>query len=393
MRNSPLITPADLSQIQTQADVLWTEAREFFAHHGSVVFFSRSRFWEKHGFVQQSLAYALAGAGIPVTWLDGVGWRSYRPQIHRKSETLRVKQLSTLPLRRLPWVEKLATQIEWRQIRASLAKGRAGKRPLFWVQDGMHPELVRSLPYIDVFSVFDDPYLNSENRALCDKARVIVVQNEHALKILSRDYPDKTFKLGPPVELGEQTFENGPPLPLPERFPKRVMGYIGSFYSGGFDLIQFENFVRSLPEWGFLLMGRTDAEGMSVVQRLSKFPNFHYEPWATRSQVAAAWKCLEVSLLLYRPCLNQDGAFPVKVLESLYFGVPCVGTKVPKTRDLDGMFPLSPFPDQLKKMAVEAANLALQDPATLRANYLQLAARMNPTNYLVQIAQWLRTRV
>lgn len=77
-------------------------------------------------------------------------------------------------------------------------------------------------------------------------------------------------------------------LRLPKKFPDKVMGYIGSFGSLGFDLPLFERFVRELPDWGFILMGRTDREGQQSLNRLRSYANFFYEPWAPRELTRAA---------------------------------------------------------------------------------------------------------
>ena len=42
-----------------EIEARWEKARDFFSERRPVVFFSSERFWETHGFVQQSLAIIL----------------------------------------------------------------------------------------------------------------------------------------------------------------------------------------------------------------------------------------------------------------------------------------------------------------------------------------------
>jgi glycosyltransferase involved in cell wall biosynthesis len=149
----------------------------------------------------------------------------------------------------------------------------------------------------------------------------------------------------------------------------------------------FENFITSFPEWGFLLMGRTDARGEEYLARFRKYPNFLYVPWNARSQTVAAWRLLDLSLLFYRPHRDQDGAFATKVLESLHFGVPCIATQVAKTENLEGRFPRSPFADVLKGMVAEALAMGEEQ---LKAEYLHFAYEMNPRLHLARVAECLQ---
>src|SRR5690606_27087776 len=73
---------------------------DMYRRRGGVLFLSYCRFWERHGFVQQSLARALVKEGVPVVWLDGAGWRPYQPVVLPPDSRLTVQPLSQLPLRR-----------------------------------------------------------------------------------------------------------------------------------------------------------------------------------------------------------------------------------------------------------------------------------------------------
>src|SRR5947209_299498 len=81
-------------------DERFEKAIAFFREKNRVLFVSYCRFWESHPFVQQSLARLLVDHGIEVEWLDGQGWRSYRPVQSFKSSRLRIGQLWELPGRR-----------------------------------------------------------------------------------------------------------------------------------------------------------------------------------------------------------------------------------------------------------------------------------------------------
>src|SRR5690554_5547002 len=131
----------------------WKQTVDYFRRRGGVVFVSYCRFWEKHGFVQQSLAQRLAKEGVPVTWLDGAGWRPYQPVIPEPLPHLKVAQLPALPLRRLSLVSKWDRRTKSAYLKKIL---RRKGNPVVWVQAGMDEEVARELPYVDIFSVFDD---------------------------------------------------------------------------------------------------------------------------------------------------------------------------------------------------------------------------------------------
>jgi len=138
-----------------------------------------------------------------------------------------------------------------------------------------------------------------------------------------------------------------------------------------------------MPDWGFVLAGRTDAKGLAWMKRLSRYPNFIYIPWMPRAEVAGLWKSLDLSLLLYRPYPQNCGAFPVKVLDSFHFGVPCVATRVPKTMDLASLIPLSSVPSDLRGLALEAVAM----PESRKQEILrELSAGMDPAHHLDRIS-------
>lgn len=363
----------------------WKQALSYFRERKAVIFLSYCRFWERHGFVQQALAQQLARNGVEVLWLDGSGWRSYEAVVWNPSAHLTVCQLPALPFRRFPLVSHWDRRLKTRYIKRCIK--RLGGNPVVWVQAGIDESVAQDLPYIDVFSVFDDPYRHAPEGALCAKSRTIVCQNKTAFHKLASVYPSKTRLLLPPVDMSDETMEGSAQTFLPEGFPKRVMGYVGSFFSDGFDLDLFENFIQSFPDWGFVLMGRTDVEGARRLAQWKSYRNFQYFPWVPRNQVASVWKLIDLTLLFYKENPTQDGAFPVKIVESLRFGVPCIATDVPKTGDLEGVFPRTNSPDELKK-SVDTA-LAMT-PAEVETLYLRFAREMDPKLHLGRVAAWSR---
>lgn len=381
-------TPRFVSQplsepIYQGIETRFENALRYFRERSPVVFFSYCRFWEKHAFVQQSLAKALVENGIEVIWLDGAGWRPYEPTHYFDSPRLQVSQLFQLPGRRVPVVDRLNIKLQIQRLK-TLLKPRRGKRPLFWVQAGIDERLAAELPYVDIYSVFDDPYRHTLSGSLCQKAELILCQNSLASRWLGAT-PKVKLAL-PPVDLSRDVFGGDSGIPLPPGFPQRIMGYIGSFFSAGFDLDLFESFLKTLPDWGFLLMGRTDEAGMKYLNRFRKYPNFFHLAWMPRACVASAWKLLDVTLLLYRPCREQDGAFATKVLESSYFGVPCVATRVPKTEELEGFFPRAETGEKLVPLAIETSQMS---ETRLREIYSHFAVEMHPKLHLARVAEAL----
>lgn len=361
----------------------WRSTVDYFRQRRAVIFLSYCRFWESHAFVQQCLAKRLTAEGVQVEWWDGEGYRRYEPVLYWNSPHLKVVSSFALPGRRWPWVVELDRQLF--KIRIQRAVKRYGN-PVIWVQGGLREPLARSLPYLDIFSTFDDPFFFPDRSSLLEKARVVVAQNGFTWNRHGADRKN-VLQLLPPVDMSIDLQKGSSAPPFPERFPKRVMGYIGSFFPEDYDLELFEYLVRTLPDWGFCLAGRTNAEGEQKVQALKKYPNFHRLPWMPREEVVGLWKRLSVTLLLHRPRREQYGAFPTKVLESFYFGVPCVGTDVPKTADLRPSLAVSSYPSEIRRLAVEAAAI---DKGRLRAAYDSLARRTEPEGHLAQVAAKLK---
>lgn len=354
----------------------------YYAERGGVVFLSYCRFWEKHGFVQQSLAYELARAGILVTWLDGAGWRSYEPVVREKHPNLRVTQLPELPLRRFGPIARWDAARKARWIEAQCLRPN---RPVIWVQGGIDEELAKLLPYVDVFSVFDDPYRHLPDGPLCRKARLVTVQNDFAYCYLKAGLGERLKRLAPPVELLPQSFRNDVAFALPTGFPERRLGYLGSFFSAGFDFDLVERFLTIAPTWGVVLVGRTDARGDARAKKLlERHRNFARFEWIPRESLTSLWRSIDLCFLPYRDHRAQDGAFAIKALEALHFGKPIVATRVPKTERLGEWFPLVGSAEEV----IPAAEKALRSGNVAKA-LETLREEMDPIHHLETVAQAL----
>lgn len=368
---------------QVDFESQWADTLAYFKQRGHVIFVSDCRFWEPHGFVQQSLAKTLCKAGVEVTWIDGFGWRSYKPTVNFKQTNLHVMQGWSLPGRRLDIVDRLNSKMIANQINHFTKRNN----PVIWIQSGISESIAEQIKYIDIYSIFDDPYRQSPSGALCTKASAIICQNTISFDRFRQAHPRKTQMLLPPVDLSPEAFKNPIPLNRPKAFPEKAMGYIGSFFHNGFDFELFESLLTQNPQWGFFLMGRTDRIGMAHVSRLSNHSNFWYQPWLAREQLARAWKSIDVSLMSYLPEPSQDGALAVKALEALHFGVPSIGTIVPKTNDLRAYCQLSNDPTELVQLAEQALSIPT---STISRQYEALAHQMDPKFHLSTVAAALK---
>jgi glycosyltransferase involved in cell wall biosynthesis len=359
----------------------WHEALSYFKKRGSVLFLSDERFWSPYPYVHQSLARLLVKNGVSVTWLDGSGWRKENPVVKNQDPRLKVGQLYELPGRRFSPIQKASDYWRAQQIKSLITK----KRPVVWIQGALDEFICRELPYIDAISTFDDPYRYQSGLESLKKAKVVLCQNQFTFERLSPLAPEKTFLSLPPIEFDRTLFPESPKAEFPKKFPKKVMGYIGSFRSQDFDLILLETLIRNLPDWGFLVVGRTDLAGEKKVDELSRYSNFLRVPWVDRNHLTGYWKAIQATLLLYRPDRTQDGAFPVKVVESTAFGVSCVATEVPKTLDLASYFPRTSVVDHF---IAEAVKVATSQPDTSQA-FSYFSSVTHPTNPLIQVANFL----
>jgi glycosyltransferase involved in cell wall biosynthesis len=375
-------TPAPPSEWLETIDNRWQKAKAFFKKRSPVVFMSAERFWEPHGFVQQSLAYTLAREGIEVIWLDGSGWRGYRPVVTSPLKNLSVAPLFQLPLRRFSSLNSLSLKIQARKVKSLLRTG-PGRSSFFWLFGGMDEALAAELPGPDVYSVFDNPYSNLPDGGLCQRAKIIACQNTFAQKLYATRLPTKTQLVLPPVELPEIGAQSSA-AELPPAFPRQVMGYVGAFFSEGINFSLIEEALIQLPEWGVLLVGRTDRAGEVKLARLGKFSNFHRIPWVARDKALAYWNALEVAFFPYAETMAQDGAFAVKSLEALYFRKPVIATKVPKTADLGALIS---FAANVRDLRSQLDSATARPPESLSPEFWDLALKMNPKVHLAEIAE------
>lgn len=358
----------------------------YFKKFSHVVFLSSERFWEPHGFVQQSLGYALVNEGIPVTWLDGQGWRRYAPTVSPTHPQLSVHQVRQLPLRRVPRISEASRRWEAAQILAELKKGPA---PFFWIWGGGDEALMEKLPAPHVYSVFDNPYGNLPDGLLCQKALRIVCQNSFATSLFLTKQKEKTHRIFPPVPLPQRApGAKKARTELPAKFPERVLGYVGSHLGEGLDFSLLEQVLGAVPDWGVLLVGRTDALGEEKLKRLTRYPNFHRVPWVPREEALAYWQLIDVALFPYAEVMSQDGAFAVKTLEALYFGKPVLATRVPKTENFSeepalGLRATARFFSEANELRALLDNSA----PIPTASFWKLAELTHPLSHLAQIAR------
>lgn len=360
----------------------WQRALPFFKKRGQVLFLSdRYRFWEPPGFVQQSLAHTLCQEGISVTWLDGMHWKNLETE-SLNTRFLKVEQLRCLPGRRISLLDQLSVRWQYEQIKKRIDS----KNTLVWVQGGLDERICEKLTDVDIFSVFDDPFLHSPEGPLAEKSKIILCQNDFSTDLWSSIYANKTLKSLPPVQLipDSQSSSQSEKI-LPEKFPAQVMGYLGAFFPEGFDFDLFEQFVCALPDWGFVLIGRTNSQGMERIEKLKKYPNFFHRSWIPKEQLASVWQKLNLNLMLYRPCQGNSGAFPVKFLEALRFGVPSVATRINKTLGLGNWVPLSSDAKELISLAESEARAdrSLSEP------FEKFFYEMSPKIHLAKIAEKL----
>ncbi len=373
-------------ELQAEVAKGWDRAVRYYRARGGVVFVSDCPFWGRHGFVQQSLARALAAERVPVLWLDGMDWRPRRPVTKNIPLSLEVRQLFSFPGRRFTAVNHIVASSQAAEIRRRLSS--EGKKSVLWIQSGLPDVIAEKLPYVDVYSVFDDPTRNHPQGALCQKAKLVFCQNRNALDQM-QGLGQKVSLALPPMDLAP-VFDSEKPYDFPKNFPEKVMGYIGSFGSEDFDFVLFENLVHSLPDYGFILAGRTNLYGMGKVEEMkSIYPNFHYVPWVPREQLRAIWERINVSLLLYRGAWRQNGAFATKILESVFFGAGCVATVTPKTEEIGRFFPRV---GDLQSCTEAALKLSRDSAEACEAAYRHFAFAMDPKLHLIRVADDLAAK-
>lgn len=365
----------------------FSRAIDYFRERGHVIFANESvHFWERHGFVQQSLAKLLTEHGVSVTWYDAFGWRPFHPVFHWNSPDLAVKGVFRFPGDRFQPVRRLNDALVASVLRQQQMKSNG--KAIFWVHASLSESVIKKLPWVDVFSVFDDPYRHSVGDPLLERVKLITCQNDFAMKRLGSAYPQKTLLLFPPFQVDSENYNENGEVRLPLEFPKKRMGYIGTFTEDATDFGLVEYLLKNAPEWGIVFAGRTNAPGLPHLERLKTYRNFAHFDWMPAPELAALWRSIHVTILPYRNARINDGAFPVKVLESFLFDIPVVGTAVPKTSSLEGYIRREVFADRfLRAVEEEYANGYKRSGDLCR----YFSDFMDPKLYLIRVSEHLRT--
>lgn len=372
-----------ISSLTHSEPVLSQTALDYFRSRSAVFFLSYCRFWEKHPFVQQSLARLLVENGVDVYWLDGTGWRRYEPTLYWQSRRLTVQQIPELPIRRIPFVQTVSAHLQGVWIRRLLSKY---ENPVVWVQGGISEGLASALPYIDIYSSFDDPYRHTGDDLVLRKAKTIICQNTYTHKILSKSYPSKTQVIFPPIlQSAGPTHEASKGVPFARMNRSQTAGYIGSFFEKDYNLDLFHEFVQKRPDWNFILVGRTDEGGQEKLKQMSHYKNFYYRPWVSPIVAQQLWNRLSYCFLFYRDNPTQYGAFPIKVVEATKNKVQCLGTDVIKNRDLQHHFHLSNSFENLNAQIDQKI-----DFNRLEETYRTLSSLTDPYQHLAAVAESLR---
>lgn len=372
---------AIIESVEKRCEAEFEKSLSFYRERKSALFLSKDKFWENAGQPQRSLAITLAKAGIRTHWYEGEQ-RGRDHLVVPNQSHLSVSPLSALPGRRLSFIHSISTKIQRSHLRETI--DNLGGNPLLWSVGGLTPAMEAEISQLDVFSYFDSLVDYHPDRAIVKQARLVTTQNDHGLRVVG--FGRNAARFFPPMQIISEGLDNCEPARLPDSFPRRRMGYFGSCLFMYFDYDLLERFLSELPDWGFVIGGRTDAEAEERIRSLQKYKNFHFLPWIESSKVGSYWKLLDVCLLLYRPSPIQTGAFASKVLESLYFNVPVVGTKEPKTAALEEYFPMESSVDALLKSAVRAATARVPIAAALE----YFAYEMNPKHQLAAIARLLQ---
>jgi len=311
-----------------------------------------------------------------------MGWRRLTPTLSFSSPLLKIDQLHCLPGRRIPVIDRLSVAWQIQQIRSIRKKDN----PLCWVQGSLDERICASLSEIHIFSAFDDAHLHQNGGALTERAQLIVSQNQFAHSLYQKAYPHKSVLSLPPVELTPSTFqEDGKENRFAHKFSQPVIGYLGACFPEGYDFELLEFLIQKRPQWGFVIAGRTDDLGLKKIEQLKQYSNFIYHPHIEREKLASLWRSLSINLMLYRPCRQNSGAFPVKILEAAFFGVPTVATETPKTSGLKEWVSCSSDPHQL----LDLIQNELREKKDQSPLFDSLFYEMHPKVHLAKIAEAL----
>jgi glycosyltransferase involved in cell wall biosynthesis len=150
-----------------------------------------------------------------------------------------------------------------------------------------------------------------------------------------------------------------------------VIGFAGNFLASKVDFSLLEEIARTRPHWTLLLIGPSAPETVSLLERLTQFPNVRWvgaKPYAELPRYVAAF---DVGVIPYVSNAYTRSCFPLKLFEYLAAGKPVVASGLP---ELSAMEPDVVLTDRAASF-IEAVQTALsRNSEAERLRRRQLAA-------------------
>jgi glycosyltransferase involved in cell wall biosynthesis len=320
----------------------------------------------------------LAHAGHPVLWVDQLGVANPRPRNLAKAGRYLLRRLrgrARTPRPGPPQVQLLlvpprhhrltdAVNARWleRQLRPRLAAAGM-RRPILWFRYPT-PELVRLVgrlgeglvvyECLDRYAAFGYPRravaaLERAERRLLRAADVTIVSSEGLRRLAERETDRVVLHR---VGVDDERFrEGGPPPQDLARLPAPRLGYTGALD----DRVDAELLLRVAgdhPGGSVVVIGPVADTRAARVLRAA--PNVHLLGARPHAAMPAYLSGLDAALLPYRSTPVTDVVFPVKALEYLAAGLPCVASGLPELRELGDVIAVAPDPASFRAAVGEA---------------------------------------
>jgi glycosyltransferase involved in cell wall biosynthesis len=356
----------------------------------------------------------LARAGHPVLWVDQLGVANPRPRNLAKAVRYLLRrargrarpprsgrpqaQLLLAPPRHHRLTDEVNARWLERQLRSRLAAAGM-RRPILWFRYPT-PELVRLVGRLDEglvvyecldrYAAFGYPRravaaLERAERRLLRAADVTIVSSEGLRRLAERDTDRVVLHR---VGVDDERFRAGgaPPADL-ARLPAPRLGYTGALD----ERVDAELLVRVAgdhPGGSVVVIGPVaDARAARLVRAA---PNVHLLGARPHAAMPAYLGGLDVALLPYRSTPVTDVVFPVKCLEYLASGLPCVATGLPELGDLDDVIAVAPDAGAFRAAVAEAVGgrgVGTVEARRARAAEYRWAGRIAGLVAIVEAAQ------
>jgi glycosyltransferase involved in cell wall biosynthesis len=309
---------------------------------------------------------------FPGAYLGPVGLRSARPGDLRRlfpganpagqeASQIAVANLRYVPLLGIPGIDAFNRDWLWRQARRVFPFDDGP-----WTLWASTPSLLartlleRGRPRLVVYDCMDRyaAFHSGRTARRIDAAEARLVERADLVFASSRTLCERLDRIKPgaiylPNGVDAEAFGVERPAAMPAALaglPRPIVGFHGTL-GDWVDYSLINKLARARPQWSFVLAGPAHSAGVRDIERLPNVRLTGAIPYDALPQFSA---CFDVGILPFATNELTRHVFPIKVLEYLALGLPCVCTPLPELASFGKCVSLAETPDAWLP-AIEAA--------------------------------------